>query len=191
MNSNRATYWSGRCSHYLFADELDLVEDEHKRDPCRLGLNEEPGERGRLGLGLVEREEHDEVVDVGDGRVGHLGPPLEDILDHPAAVGPVDRPDEDAVTDEHAAADLLEQRADDAEQVGAAVVVQPRGRGVHDDAHEVGLRGSDETRGLRVEQLLGRWGREGRRQGEEARVGRGVVVAEREGKGDGAVVERE
>jgi len=126
---------------YLFVDELDLVEDEHEGDPRGLGLDEEPGERGGLRPGLVEREEHDEAVDVGDGRVDDLGPPLEDVLDHAAAVGPVDGPDEDAVPDEDAAADLLEQRADDAEQVGAAVVLQAGGRGVDDDAHEVGPAG--------------------------------------------------
>src|SRR6185312_11182967 len=91
------------------------------------GLDDEPGERGGLRPGLVEREEHDEAVDVGDGRVDDLGPPLEDVLDHAAAVGPVDGPDEDAVPDEDAAADLLEQRADDAEQVGATVVLQAGG----------------------------------------------------------------
>ena len=167
---------------YLFVDELDLVEDEHEGDPRGLGLDEEPGERGGLRPGLVEREEHDEAVDVGDGRVDDLGPPLEDVLDHAAAVGLVDGPDEDAVPDEDAAADLLEQRADDAEQVGAAVVLQAGGRGVDDDAHEVGLRRRDEPRGLRRGQLLGGRGREGRRQREKARVRGGVARRAAEGR---------
>jgi len=173
---------------YLFVDELDLVEDEHEGDPRGLGLDDEPGERGGLRPGLVEREEHDEAVDVGDGRVGDLGPPLEDVLDHAAAVGPVDGAHKDAVPDEDAAADLLEQRADDAEQVGAAMALQARGRGVHDDAHEVGLRRRDEPRGLRRGQLLGGRGREGRRQREQARVRGGVVGRAAEGReGVGAV----
>ena len=118
---------------YLFVGKLDLVEDEHERYPCRLGFDEEPGERGRLRPRLVQREEHDELVDVCHGRVGNLAPALEHVLDHPAAVGPVDGPDEHPIPDEHGAADLLEQRPDHAEKVGAAVVLDPRRGGAHDE----------------------------------------------------------
>ena len=44
-----------------------------------------------------------------------------------------DGPDEHPVPDEHAAADLLEQRPDHAEKVGAAVVLEPRRGGAHDE----------------------------------------------------------
>lgn len=180
---------------YLFIDELDLVEDEDERYPRGLGLDEEPGERCGLGPGLVEREEDDEAVDIGDGRVGDLGPPLEDVLDHPAAVGPVDGSHEDPVPDEHAAADLLEQRPHDAEQVRPAVLLEvvARGHGVHDDAHEVGLRGGDQAGSLgREERIRGRR-REGGGQREEARVvvGGGGAAEEGEGEGEGVVAERE
>ena len=39
----------------------------------------------------------------------------------------------DPVPDEHAAADLLEQRPDHAEKAGAAVVLEPRRGGAHDE----------------------------------------------------------
>lgn len=168
-------------------DELDLVEDEQEGNARGLGVDEEPGERGGLGLRLVEREEEDDAVDVGDGRVGDLGAAVEDVLDDAAAAGPVDGPDEHPVPDEHAAADLLEQRAHDAEQVGAPVVLQARGRGGDDDAHEVGLGGGHEPRGLgREERVGGGWrgGACGWWRQEEARVAGGGAAGEVEAVGE-------
>ncbi|KAJ1410628.1 hypothetical protein SESBI_21795 [Sesbania bispinosa] len=86
------------------------------------------------------------MVDVGDGRVQNLGISLENVLNHAPAIHPIDGTYENLVSNHHPALYLLQQRPHHAQQLDP-LEASRRFFG-DDDAHEVGLRSSDDADGL-------------------------------------------
>lgn len=132
-------------------NEFGFVYGESERYSRRFGVHQEPGEQERLQCRLLHGEKNQQVINIGNRRISNLGGPLEHILDHAPAVDPVNGPDEHPVPDENLPLDLLEHRLHHAEELRTGhgrVGIAIRAGVDDDDAHEIGLGGSNKADGL-------------------------------------------
>ena len=133
---------------HLIIHKLRLVECEHERDSGGFSFDKKAREGEGFRLGVFEREKHEKLVDVSNGRVENLGGSLEDILDHAPAVNPIDGPHKNLVPDHHPPLNLLQQRPHHAENLHPAEASRRFVIFGDDDAHEVGLRRRHHADGL-------------------------------------------